>query len=54
MARIAGRSSSYIFRQLHEFQIGVRAGPGLLKQVVAKLAPGDMIAIAAYPGTLSL
>ena len=51
---IAGRSPSYIFRQLHEFKIGVRAGPraGLMKDNVARLDQGDMIAIAAYLGTL--
>jgi cytochrome c553 len=51
---IAGRSPSYIFRQLHEFKIGVRAGPGagLMKDNVANLDQGDMIAIAAYLGTL--
>ena len=51
---IAGRSPSYIFRQLHEFRIGVRAGPGagLMKETVAKLDQGDMIAIAAHLGTL--
>jgi cytochrome c553 len=51
---IAGRSPSYIFRQLHEFKIGVRAGSGagLMKDNVAKLDQGDLIAIAAYLGTL--
>lgn len=48
-----GRSPSYIFRQLHEFKIGVRAGSssGLMKDTVVKLDQGDMIAIAAYLGT---
>ena len=51
---IAGRSPSYIFRQLHEFKIGVRAGlgAGLMKDNVARLDQNDMIAIAAYLGTL--
>ena len=50
---IAGRSPSYIFRQLYEFKIGIRAGSssGLMKDTVAKLDQGDMIAIAAYLGT---
>jgi|HubBroStandDraft_6_1064221.scaffolds.fasta_scaffold416295_1 cytochrome c553 len=47
---IAGRSTSYIVRQLHDIQTGTRAGAGVdvMKQVVAKLTPDDMIAIAAY------
>jgi cytochrome c553 len=51
---IAGRSPSYIFRQLHEFKIGIRAGVGaeLMKANVSNLDQGDMIAIAAYLGTL--
>jgi len=50
---IVGRSPSYIFRQLHEFKIGVRAGSssGLMKATVLNLDQGDMIAIAAYLGT---
>ena len=51
---IAGRSPTYIFRQLHEFKIGVRAGSGaaLMKDNVARLDQNDIIAIAAYLGTL--
>lgn len=47
---IAGRSPSYIFRQLYEFKTGVRAGvsSGPMKDIVAKLDQGDMIAVAAY------
>jgi cytochrome c553 len=48
--RIAGRSPSYIVRQLYDMQSGARAGTGSLpmKEVVAKLSLDDMIAIAAY------
>jgi cytochrome c553 len=51
---IAGRSPTYVFRQLHEFKIGIRAGSsaGLMKDTVARLDQGDMIAIAAYLATL--
>jgi len=51
---IAGRSPTYIFRQLHEFRTGVRAGlgAGLMQDNVANLDSGDMIDIAAYLGTL--
>ncbi len=47
---IAGHSTIYIFRQLHDFQTGMRAGASaaLMKPVVAKLDTDDMIAIAAY------
>ncbi|MEQ1518616.1 MAG: hypothetical protein ABL931_19215 [Usitatibacteraceae bacterium] len=51
---IAGRSPTYIFRQLYEIQTGVRAGPGavLMKDTVAKLSQGDMISIAAHLASL--
>jgi cytochrome c553 len=47
---IAGRSGTYIFRQLNDMQSGNRTGPWveLMKQVVAKLNQDDMIALAAY------
>jgi len=47
---IAGRSPSYIARQLFDVQQGARTGPGveLMKTVVAKLTPDDITAIAAY------
>jgi cytochrome c553 len=52
---IAGRSPSYIVRQLHEFQSGIRAGPGaqLMKDPVARLGIDDMISIAAYLASLA-
>jgi len=52
---IAGRSPTYIFRQLFEFRTGARAGPnaGPMKEAVAALEQDDMIAIAAYLGSLA-
>ncbi len=50
---IAGRSPTYIVRQLYEFRTGVRAGPGAVKMApsVQHLDHDDMIAIAAYLAT---
>jgi cytochrome c553 len=47
---IAGRSPSYIVRQLVDFQNGTRNGQwsALMKPVVAKLTVSDMVSIAAY------
>jgi cytochrome c553 len=47
---IAGRSPSYIVRQLWDIQQGTRRGSQaqLMKLVVANLTPDDMRAIAAY------
>jgi cytochrome c553 len=47
---LAGRSATYLFRQLNDIQDGTRTGPGiaLMKPVVAKLDQSDMIALAAY------
>jgi cytochrome c553 len=52
---IAGRSPSYIVRQLYDFQHGARAGGGsaLMKGVVDKLTIEDMVAIAAYTASLT-
>jgi len=51
---IAGRSPTYVFRQLYEFQTGVRAGPGApaMQSTVVNLDQSDMIAIAAYLASL--
>jgi cytochrome c553 len=51
---IAGRSPTYLFRQLYEFRHGGRAGVQsvLMKPTVEKLAPEDMIALAAYAASL--
>src|SRR5204863_9464457 len=47
---IAGRSPSYTVRQLFDMQAGTRKGEwtDLMKPVVAKLTPEDMISVAAY------
>jgi cytochrome c553 len=47
---IAGRSPSYIVRQLYDIQSGARAGfaSPLMREVVANLTTGDMVSIAAY------
>jgi cytochrome c553 len=47
---IAGRSPSYMFRQLYDFQRGARTGEWspLMAQVVAKLDEPDLLAIVAY------
>jgi cytochrome c553 len=52
---IAGISPLYAFRQLHGFQTGARAGAWSVKMqpVVEKLSEDDMIAIAAYLGSLA-
>jgi cytochrome c553 len=47
---LAGRSPSYIVRQLYDIQHGARNGRWgeLMKPVVARLTEGDIVAIAAY------
>jgi cytochrome c553 len=52
---IAGRSPSYLIRQLYDFRAGVRGGPGsaLMKPVVERLSMDDMISLAAYAASLS-
>jgi cytochrome c553 len=47
---VAGRSPSYIFRQLYDIQHGTRKGPWieLMKEPVAHLSENDMVSIAAY------
>jgi len=47
---LAGRSPSYVVRQLYDMQQGARKGlwTDLMKPVVAKLSEDDMLAIAAY------
>jgi cytochrome c553 len=50
---IAGRSPSYLLRQLLGFAAGVRSTPEAapMRAVVAKLTVNDMIAAAAYAGS---
>lgn len=52
--RIAGRSPSYVMRQLVDIQSGFRSGPSLapMQEVVKHLSEADMISIAAYVATL--
>jgi cytochrome c553 len=51
---IAGRSPSYIVRQLYDIQSGARAGTAsqAMKAAVAKLTIEDMVSIAAYTASL--
>ncbi len=51
---IAGRSATYLFRQLIGFKTGARGGPAsaTMQKVVAGLSVDDMIAVAAYAGSL--
>jgi cytochrome c553 len=50
---LAGRSPSYLMRQLYDFQSGARDGAlaGPMRQNVAKLSVADMTAITAYLAT---
>jgi cytochrome c553 len=52
---LAGRSPSYIVRQLYDLRHGSRTGvwSPLMKNVVAKLNEADMVAIAAYTASLA-
>ena len=51
---LAGRSPTYIARQLFDLQAGVRRGAmsGFMRPVLADLGPVDMLNIAAYVATL--
>jgi cytochrome c553 len=51
---IAGRSPSYIVRQLYDFQQGNRAGQAgeMMQPVVVKLSSDDVISVAAYLASL--
>jgi cytochrome c553 len=48
--RLAGRSPSYLVRQLYDFQHGARAGlwSPLMQGIVRDLTPGNIVDIAAY------
>ena len=52
---IAGRSPSYMMRQLYDIKHGARNGPGAaqMKPVVERLAVQDMLEIVAYLTTLA-
>ncbi|MGA7264737.1 MAG: hypothetical protein WA709_21675 [Stellaceae bacterium] len=51
---LAGRSPSYLVRQLYDFQHGTRAGPWspLMAPDVINLTLDDMVALAAYAASL--
>ena len=51
---LAGRSPSYLVRQLYDFQHGARAGPwsSLMAPNVINLTLDDMVALAAYAASL--
>ena len=51
---LAGRSPSYMLRQLLAFRMGTRASPAAapMRAAVADLALADMIAVAAYAASL--
>jgi cytochrome c553 len=51
---IAGRSPSYLVRQLYDLKHGARAGPGSeqMKPVVEQLTTDDMLVLAAYAASL--
>jgi cytochrome c553 len=52
---IAGRSPSYVVRQLYDFKHGAWAGPGTrhMEPAVANLDVEDMVSVAAYLATLA-
>lgn len=52
---LAGRSPSYVVRQLYDFKTGARAGAwsALMAPVVEELSVDDMISLAAYAASLS-
>jgi cytochrome c553 len=51
---IAGRSPSYVVRQLYDFKHGERTGPwsALMVRVVANLGEEDLLSLAAYLASL--
>ena len=51
---LAGRSPSYLFRQLYDLKHGLRAGTwaALMQPIVAPLDNDDMLALAAYCASL--
>ena len=52
---VAGRSPTYLFRQLYDFKSGARNGANseLMKPIVEALSIDNMIALAAYAGSLT-
>jgi cytochrome c553 len=52
---LAGRFPSYLLRQLYGFQAGARTNPeaAVMRTVVADMPVADMLALAAYAGSLA-
>ena len=52
--RLAGRSPSYLVRQLYDIKDGARGGPSntLMRDVVKTLSDDDFVAVAAYAASL--
>ena len=52
---LAGRSPSYLFRQLYAFRVGARKGPDAapMQAVTSRMTQPDMIALAAYAASKS-
>ena len=52
---IAGRSPSYVARQMYDMQAGARRGEWteLMKPVVARLTDEDLVSLAAYVASLT-
>ena len=52
---LAGRSPSYLVRQLYDFKHGTRTGVGstMMQPVAESLSIGDMVAAAAYAASLT-
>jgi len=52
---IAGRSPSYLMRQLYDMKHGARVGAGsrLMKPILANLTDGDLSSLAAYAASLN-
>ena len=54
MPALAGRSPSYLFRQLYDFKHGARDGSGAapMREIATKLSTEDMTALVAYAASL--
>jgi len=52
---IAGRSPSYLTRQMYDMQAGVRQGEwtNLMKPVVERLTEEDLVDISAYVASMA-
>ena len=49
---IAGRTASYLMRQLWDIKQGTRKSPGIMEPVVANLTADDMLDVVAYLASL--